>query len=465
MRLRKYKRNLLAATALIGWMCAETLLPAIAQAQETIQVTPGGFQNRKKVAIAELDLARGGDPQLQAEYQKTMAYDLDFSDLFEPMPNNAQMASQHAKDRQMRAIDYRAWQNLTADILVKAEFEDYGDKGLIRFWGDEVYGEESLVALEFQLAYDSRDRKIREVRRAVHNFTDALVQKYDPEGFPGCAQTYIAFVNAQWKTDRNGKQKKVREIFIMDYDGRNIRQITQDRDLAISPAWAPDGRMLAYTTYRTGNADVYVYNLNTGKISVLAAFPGMNAAPSWSPDGNQLALTLSRDGNPEIYRIRNNGSSPVRITTSRSVETSPTWTPDGSQILFISDRLGAPKIYRVSANGGNPSALTTRGHNDDPDVSPRGDRVVYTSNQGGGGFDVWVSDLNGGNAVNLTSGLSGCEHPSWAPDGRHIVFAHRGQIMVMDADGTDKRRLTDASRIPGENESPAWGPSGLTRKR
>ena len=91
---------------------------------------------------------------------------------------------------------------------------------------------------------------------------------------------------------------------------------------------------LAYTTYRTGNADVYVYDLNTGKMGVVAAFPGMNGAPSWSPTGGQIALTLSRDGNPEIYRIQSNGSNPMRITRARSVETSPTWTPDGSQISF-----------------------------------------------------------------------------------------------------------------------------------
>lgn len=438
---------------------AAALVGGLAWGQETIRVTPGGFQNLKNVAVAELDMTRGADQQLQVEYQKTMAYDLDFSDYFRPIPNSPQMAAQHARDRQMRAIDYRAWQGFEADILVKAEFEDYGDKGLIRFWGDDVFGEESLVALEFQLAYDSRDRKIREIRRAVHNFVDALVKKHDPDGFPGCAHSYIAFVNGQWKTDASGKRKQVREIFIMDYDGRNIRQITQDRNLAISPAWAPNGRLLAYTTYRSGNADVYVYNLDSGKINVLAAFPGMNAAPSWSPDGGQLALTLSRDGNPEIYRIRADGSGPVRITNSRSVETSPTWTPDGSQILFISDRFGAPQILKVSPGGGQPRALTRKGHNDDPDVNPRGDRMVFTSNRGGGGFDVWVSDLEGGNAINLTSDLGGgCEHPSWAPDGRHIVFAHRGHIMVMDADGTDKRRLTDPSRIPGENESPAWGP-------
>jgi TolB protein len=424
-----------------------------------IDVTAIKFREGLRVAVAELDIAGAPDDDLQVQYAKTVAYDLEFSDLFQPLRNTAQMASQHRKDREMRAIDYGAWQALEAEVLIKAEFEDSGRGGKIRFYAHDVYDQVSLAALEYPIQYDSRDRKVREVRRAVHNFVDKLVQKYDKSGLPGCAHSYIAFVNMQRRADAAGNQKLVREIFIMDYDGYNIRQITQDRDQAISPAWSPEGRRLAYGSYRQGPLDLYLYDLDTGRIRVLAAFPGSNSAPAWSPDGGSLAVALSRDGNTELYRITAQGTGPMRLTNSRSIETSPCWAPDGRALYYISDAYGSPQIMGMPSGGGKSWRLTSSGQNDDPDINPQGDKIVFTSNQGGGGFSIWIMDVDGNNQMNLTRDLRGnCEHPSWAPDGRHIVFAHDGNIMVMDADGSDKRTLTSQSRLPGKNESPAWGP-------
>lgn len=419
----------------------------------------GGQSDLLQVAIADLQVTGGADNDLQVQYDKTMRYDLEFSDYFEPIQNNSAMIAQHRQDMAVRAIDYTAWQNLNCAVLVKGEFQNQGNQGNIRLYAYDVYDEKSLNALEYTIQFDSNEKKIREVRRAVHNFVDGLVQKYDPEGFPGCAHTYIAFENSNWRADTGGGKKKIREIFIMDYDGRNIRQITQDRDLCLSPSWAPDGRKLVYTSFRQSNPDLYIYNLDTGKIRVLAAFPGMNGAASWSPDGNNLAITLSRDGNPEIYRISADGSQATRLTRSRHVETSPTWSPDGKWIYFISDRFGAPQIMRMPAGGGQTTTIAKGGQNDDPSVSPRGNLIAYTSSLGGGGFNIWVADVNGGGARNLTQDLSGnCEMPSWAPDGRHIVFSHRGQLVIMDADGRDKRYITSGERVRGECTSPAWGP-------
>lgn len=468
------KSFLLAQAAIVALAANAVVLSAQAQAarggirsfrdSETsatgqLRVTGVGRTSSLRVAVTDIELPRGQDSDLQVQYDKTIRYDLDFSDYFNPLPNSTEMVAQNRKDQAGRQINYGAWQQLGADVIVKGEFENQGNSGNIRLYAYDVGEQETISALEFTLQFDGPEKKIREVRRAIHNFVDGMVQKYDPDGFPGCAHTYIAFVNAQWRADSGGKKMKVHEIYIMDYDGRNIRPITQDRNLCLSPAWSPDGRKLVYTSYRQANPDLYVYNLDTGRIRVLAAFPGMNSAASWHPNGGSLAITLSRDGNPEIYRINADGSNPVRLTHSRDVDTSPVYTPDGSAIYFISDRYGAPQIMRMAASGGQPSAVVRSGQNDDPAVSPKGDKIAYTSSAGGGGFNIWVADLNGGNARNLTGNLGGnCEHPSWAPDGRHLVFTHRGQIVVMDADGSDRRYITSSDRLPGENSSPAWGP-------
>jgi len=417
-------------------------------------IIKGHQAQTSSVAIAELDVSGTQGSDLKVQYAKTMKYDLEFSDYFDVLPNGAGMVNQHRKDSELRAIDYGAWQNLDADILVKGEFTKQGKSGGIRLYAYDVFDQKSLNALEYKVQFDSPEKMVREIRRAIHNFVDGLVAKYDPDGIPGCAHSYVAFENL-----RTSSGSSIREIFIMDYDGRNIRQITRDHELAVAPAWSPDGRKLVYTSYRQGNPDLYIYNLDSGKIRVLAAFPGMNGAASWSPDGRSLAVTLSRDGNPEIYRIGSDGSGAKRLTKSRSVETSPTWTPDGRNLFFISDRYGGPNIYTMSAEGGPHNLVVRSGQNDDPSISPRGDRIAYTSSRGGGGFNIWAAGLDGGSPANLTSELRGnSEHPSWAPDGRHIVFANEGKVMVMDGNGSDKRILTSSDRIPGKNFSPAWGP-------
>lgn len=443
----------------------DTPLRAIRRAQDsgssatgTMKVTGEG-RALLQVAVADLELTRGADSDLQLQYDKTIRYDLEFTDYYSPILNTPEMVAQHRTDHQMRAIDYTAWQGLRADFLVKGEFDGGGNSGTVRMFAYDVNAEQSMLALEYPISFDSQERKVREARRAVHNFVDQLVAKYDDDKIGGCASSYIAFENARWQSDSKGNKKKVREIFIMDYDGRNVRQITQDRDLCLSPSWSPDGRKLVYTSYRQSNPDLYVYNLDSGKITVLSAFPGLNGAASWNPDGRSLAITLSKDGNPEIYKINADGSGATRLTRSRHVETSATWTPDGGALYFLSDRFGPPQILKMSSSGGSPQTIVRGGNSDDPSVSPRGDAITYTSSQGGGGFNVWVADMGGGGARNLTGELSGnCEHPSWAPDGRHIVFGHNGQIVVMDADGTDKRYITSPDRIPGENASPSWGP-------
>jgi TolB protein len=450
------------ASAAVCWAQADAVKrfgeASSATAGKPLQVRKGGA-SKLKVAVADLDSSRP-DGELQSQYDKTMRYDLDFSDFFEPLPISSDMASQHRQDQSVRAIDYSAWQRLGAELLVKSELDDRGGRGTISLYAYDVNDQISVSALKYDIAFDTGEKKIREVRRAIHNFVDGLVQKYDVQHhLPGCAHTYIAFENAQWRSDTSTGKKKVREVFIMDYDGRNIRQITQDRDLCLSPSWSPDGRKLAYTSFRQSNPDLYVYNLDSGKIRVLAAFPGMNGASSWNPDGNRLAVTLSKDGNPEIYAIGADGTGASRLTRSRTVDTSATWSPDGSAIFFISDRNGAPQIMRMSASGGNAGTIIRGGQNDDPSVSPTGDSIAYTSSMGGGGFNVWVADISGGNARSLTGDLGGnCEHPTWAPDGRHLVFVHNGQVVVMDADGSDKRYLTGRDRLGGENAAPAWGP-------
>jgi TolB protein len=156
------------------------------------------------------------------------------------------------------------------------------------------------------------------------------------------------------------------------------------------------------------------------------------------------------------------GSGPHRLTQSPAQDTAPVWSPTGQEIAFTSDRSGAPQIYIMDSEGLNTRRLTTIGNwNDAPAWNPskQYSEIAYTSRLEAGGFDVAVIDLGTRLVRQVTQGRGSCEYPSWAPNGRHLVFScSRGknwQITVSDRDGTTVQTLSTGA---GSNVQPDWGP-------
>ena len=180
-----------------------------------------------------------------------------------------------------------------------------------------------------------------EIRRSIHQFVNDLIETLT--GQRGIALSRVAFV-----ADRTGHK----EIYLCDYDGAKVLQLTHDNAISVSPSLSADGRRLAYTGYQSGYADIYLVDLSSGARNRIIKFPGTNSGAAFSPDGNRIACTLSKDGNPEIYVTGANGDSPFRLTRTRGVESSPTWSPNGSEIIYSSDQRGSPQLNRISAGCG-----------------------------------------------------------------------------------------------------------------
>lgn len=283
-------------------------------------------------------------------------------------------------------------------------------------------------------------------REAAHRFSDDIVLYLTGE--EGISRTRIAFIS---------NQTRAKELHVIDYDGENLRQLTRDKSIALSPSWSPDGNRLAFVSFRRGDPDLYQFSLSTGEISVLSGKPGPDMAPAYSRDGRQLAFTMTVEGNSELFVSGADGRNPRRITRNRGIDTSPTWSPTGQEICFTSDRAGGPQLYISDPEGGNLRRLTQSGKwNDSPDWSPDGQRIVYVS-QGGGGFKIWTIQPDGSGATPITGGPGSDENPKWAPDGRKIVFSStregRRALYTMNADGTGVRRLTF---INGECFGTSW---------
>lgn len=288
-----------------------------------------------------------------------------------------------------------------------------------------------------------------DARRLAHRVADDIVEAVT--GRKGIASTRIVLV---------GIAGQAKELFLCDADGGNLRQLTQDRSVVVRPRWGPKGEKITYTSYLRRFPDVYLADLVTGARTLVANYSGLNAGGVISPDERDLAVVLSKDGNPELYVKNLQSGRLTRLTqTPQAAEASPSWSPDGQQIVYVSDQAGRPHLYIISRNGGAPRRITSRGtENVAPDWGPNG-LIAFTCREGGR-YQIGILDPR-------TDQLRFIEHPdyadyedaSWAPDGRHLVVSrkenYRSTLYMIDTMGDPPIRLIHQA---GDWYSPAWSP-------
>ncbi|MEW6707153.1 MAG: Tol-Pal system beta propeller repeat protein TolB [Pseudomonadota bacterium] len=291
---------------------------------------------------------------------------------------------------------------------------------------------------------------VPDLRLAAHRIADTVYEKLTGE--KGVFSTRIAYVT------RAGRRFTLR---IADADGEGGQAALASPEPIISPAWSPDGRQLAYVSFETQKAVVWVQDVSSGQRRAVANFRGSNSAPAWSPDSSQLAVTLTREGGlSQLYLMSMAGGEPRRITHTNAIDTEPCFSPDGKQIYFVSDRGGGPQIYRMPAGGGNAERVTFEGsYNISPSLSPDGRMLAYIARQGNA-FKLTTLDLALGSTQQLTD-TTDDESPSFAPNGKLLIYATRAGgrdvLMTTTLDGKIKTRLLSSGLDVRE---PVWGPYG-----
>ena len=294
-----------------------------------------------------------------------------------------------------------------------------------------------------------------DTRKLAHQFADDIIKALSG-GLPGIASTEIAFVS-----NRSGNK----EIWEMDYDGANQRQLTHIRTIALTPRWSPDATRIAFTCYEpyrgVTSAQICMYSTDSNRLISFTRFRGTNSSPAWSPDGTKIAFMSSSEGDPGIFVSDADGNHLHRLSLARGVSTSPMWNPKtGQQIIFVSDRGGEPVLYQMNADGSDVEKIDMpdMGYVVDPAWSPNGQLLAFSWRRPSGNFDIYVMDIISRQLVELTRDAGRNERPSWAPDGRHLVFESTRtgtrQIWTMLADGSEPKELT----YSGQNESPNWSP-------
>lgn len=290
-------------------------------------------------------------------------------------------------------------------------------------------------------------------RKVAREFAADIIQQF---GGKSLLNTRIYFVS-----DRTGNK----EIWSMDPDGSNQRQLTRYNGLSIQPAISPDGDKVAFTSYVRGNPGIFVFTSEGRSLPFYNQRASMNATPDFTPDGKQIVYSSTAAGrDAQIFIANVNGTDFRRVSAVRAIEVEPKVNPKtGRDMVFVSGRSGPQQIYRMNMDGANVERLTPgEGEASNPSWHPDGQMIAYAWTRGfaTGNFNIFVMDVATRSYVQLTHGAGRNENPCWAPDGRHIVFAStrsgQPQVWSMLADGKQLRQLT----TQGRNYSPVWGKTG-----
>ena len=169
--------------------------------------------------------------------------------------------------------------------------------------------------------------------------------------------------NGQWVVFYVEGPADKRGLWLRNPDGVNLVHLTRGTDA--DPVWSPDGRRIAFVRDREGNLDIHVVKrpndgtwLDPVEEFRLTQDGSEDSSPAWSPDGKALAFVSYRDGNAEIYAMRADGDAKVRLTINRADDTDPVWSPNGKSIAFVSYLYGHSEIFSMDSDGSRQRRLT-----------------------------------------------------------------------------------------------------------
>ncbi len=287
-------------------------------------------------------------------------------------------------------------------------------------------------------------------RRAAHNCADAFYSRVT--GVPGHFDTRVAYVAETGPTSA-----RVKRLAVMDLDGSGHRYLGQGEVTVLSPQFSPDGSRIAYMSFTGGTPHIRVHDLDSKKDRPLLPAVAMSFSPAFSPDGRWIAFSMAGEGNSDIYVIRADGGFPRRLTTAPGADTAPSFSPDGDKIVFESDRSGSQQLYVMDADGSNQRRISFgAAAYGTPAWSPRGDLIAFTR-MGGSVMQIGVMSSSGRGERVITTGWQD-EGPSWAPNGRFLLFQRKARgvglsaIYTVPITGGEPRRLT----TPQPASDPSW---------
>ncbi|MFZ9594889.1 MAG: hypothetical protein ACO3A2_02300 [Bdellovibrionia bacterium] len=387
--------------------------------------------------------------EIPSQYGKTLSEtiekDLIFMGTFSLLDRAAFHSEQKQSGIEPGTFQLSEWSSQGAEFLILSRLKKENAETLS--FETHVYE----VATAKELLSRTYWTTPKQMKEAAHTFANDFVQSVTH--LPGIFLTKIAM-----SCDRSGKK----EIYVMNFDGSEVRQVTHHQSVSFGPAWNPEGNKLAYSviTRHSGNIkniDLFEFDLTENSIRILSSKKGINSGPAYTPDGKSLALTLSYTGNAEIYLLNLESKALTPLTHSGGLDVDPAWSSDGKHLAFVSSRSGRPMIFSAKSDGSQVQRLTLAGkYNATPSWSPQNQKIAFAG-WIDKKFDIFMMNSDGTHMERLTKDQGNNEDPFFSPDGNFIVFSSNrtGQknIYVMNFEGTFVKRLTYGL---GNCVSPKW---------
>jgi len=391
----------------------------------------------------------------------TFRNDMDVSGFFdiqkpEALPKDAATSGLKPAAAQAGGFTYDYYKQIGTEFLVRVGYRTSGDQMSVDAYLYYVPQQKQILAKTYKATSG-------DARTVAHTFANDVIKALT--GQPG---SFLSKIVVSRSTNPGQK-----EIFVMDWDGANAKQVTRHGTISQSPAWSWDGKTIAYSSFayhanqKTRNLDLFTYDLDSGKRYAISYRTGVNSGADFFPDDRHLLLTISNSGQADIYKMTVDGRSLTKITNAKRNELNvePVISPDGTKIAFSSDRSGNAMIYVMNVDGTNVKRLTIAGkYNATPTWSPDGKKIAFAGYDASH-FDIFLMNADGTNMARLTSAaksngkMSNNEEPTFSPDGRNIIFTSdrtgKYQLYITSLDGENERRLTFDNH---EYFKPRWSP-------
>lgn len=421
----------------------------------------------KKSLIAFPPLQFQGNPAQVKNYEaiggeifRVITNDLTFTSFFQFISQAAYLEDVRKTSIKPISADpngfnYASWKQLETDFLIRGAFSIAGEDLSLEVYVYNVRKETSVLSKK----YKGNTKALRRIAHsAANDFMEALT------GTKGAFLSRVVTAS-----DRGGG--KFKEIYLMDWDGANIDKITNHKSVTLSPAWSPDASKVAYTAFvqraktKTRNADLFIYELSTGKRWLASYKKGINSGANFDTKSKNLFLTISQSGSPDIFKITPEGEELARLTNGPrgAMNVEPAVSPDGKKLAFSSDRSGNPMVYVMDIDGSNVKRITFAGrYNATPSWSPDGKRLAFAG-WSIDHFDIFTVNTDGSDMLRITSSRkpngkwANNETPVYSADGRMLMYTSNrtgvNQIFISNLDGSEERRITndDANYF-----SPKW---------
>ena len=422
------KKNLVLAAIL--------LFPTLSCAELFLEITKGS-EDPYKVAMIPFE----GNSRVSKQLNNIMRNDLIRTGEFAILDEELLLPVKMIEDE----LVFNDWKLLGMDYLVTGTIINLNNSLDINY---EIY--------DIHKKRKVRSSKVfgipNQIRQLAHYTSDGIYESIT--GIKGIAATRLLYVNEI----KDSKQISTYKLMLADSDGANEKILLSSSEPIISPSWSPDGKRVAYVSFETGIAKVFIQEIASGKREAVLSKDTQISSPSWSPDGKYLSLTLYQDGNAEIYILRLRDRTLTRMTNQFAIDTESSWSPKGNKILFTSGRSGSPQIYELDLRKLNPKAkrISFEGtYNAKASYLPKEEGIIFVHRSNDGLFHIALK-YKKENFIRVLTEAKMDESPSVAPNGNMVIYGIKEENLSMLAGFSLSGAKFKLPASNGEVREPAW---------